>query len=92
MKTVPLTARRCPEWLHEALRKSAESNRRSLNNETLTWLEKQAARERTERPVSARETARILREANKGLSAGDRKRWADGITEVRKMMADEHLH
>ena len=88
MKTMPLTARRCPEWLHQALKKSAESNRRSLNNETLTWLEKQSA----ERPVSARETARVLREVNKGLSPEDRRLWADGVAEARKRMAHEHLH
>ena len=92
MKTVALTMRGCPERAHEALKKSAKANRRSLNSATVIWLEKQAARQEAERPVSARETARSLREINQGLSAEDRKLWADGIAEARKRMANEHLH
>jgi hypothetical protein len=84
--------RGCPEPVHEALKESAKANRRSLNQETLIWLEKQAARQDAERPVSARETARILRAINKGLTKEDRRLWADGIEEARKRMASEHLH
>ena len=88
MKAVALTTRGCPEPLRKALKQSADANRRSLNGEILTWLERQAESQ----PVTARETARILRELNKTLSADDRKRWVAGITEARKKMVDEHLH
>ena len=88
VKAVALTTRGCPEPLHRALKQSADAIRRSLNGEILIWLERQAEWQ----PVSARETARILRELNQTLSADDRKRWVAGITEARKKMADEHLH
>lgn len=84
--------RGCPERLHEALKKSAKANRRSLDSETVVWLEKQAARQEAERPVSARGAARIQREINQGLSPEDRKLWANGIAEAGKRMANEHLH
>jgi len=51
MKTVPLTIRRCPTEVHQALKSKAKSNRRSLNNEALTWLEKQASNKTAERPL-----------------------------------------
>jgi hypothetical protein len=92
VKAVALTTRGCPAPLHDALKKSANANRRSLNNEMLIWLEKQAASQEAERPISARETARILREINRTLSPAERRQWADGITEARKRMASEHLH
>jgi Arc-like DNA binding domain len=87
-----MTMRGCPESVHEALKKSAKVNRRSLNKETLTWLEKQLAREQAEPAVTGREAARILREANKLLSAEDRRQIADGIEEARRRMNLEHLH
>jgi hypothetical protein len=57
VKTIPLTVRRVPQAVHEALKKSAKANKRSLNNEVLTLLERQS-----EQPVliPAREAARIL--------------------------------
>ena len=84
--------RGCPEPVHEALKQSAKANRRSLNRETLTWLEKQAAREQTERPMPCREIARILREAHKDLTSEDRRQIAEGIEDARRRMAREHLH
>jgi predicted HicB family RNase H-like nuclease len=92
VKTVTMTMRGCPKPVHEALKKSAKANRRSLNKETLAWLEKQAAREEAERPVTGREMARILRELDKGLTAEDRRQIAEGIEEARRRMAREHLH
>ena len=81
--------RGCPEPAHEALKKSAKANRRSLNQETVIWLEKQSAREQAERPIPCREIARILREAHKGLTAEDRRQIAEGIEEARRRMACE---
>jgi Antitoxin FitA-like, ribbon-helix-helix len=91
VKTVTMTMRGCPKPVHEALRKSAKANRRSLNQETLAWLEQQATREK-QPTMTCEEAARILREANKGLSAQDRRQIAEGIEEARRRMAREHLH
>jgi hypothetical protein len=57
-KKIPLTVRRCPAEVHEALKASAAANHRSLNGEALTWLEKQAE---VQKPVTARELADALR-------------------------------
>ena len=86
-----MTVRGCPETVHEAFKNSAKANRRSLNKETLTWLEKQLAREQVEPVVTGKEAARILREANRGLTAEDRRQIANGIEEARKRMNLEHL-
>jgi hypothetical protein len=83
MKTVTMTMRGCPEAVRVALKKSAKANHRSLNQETLTWLERQAEQEATERPMSCREIAHILREAHQGLTAEDRRQIAEGIEEAR---------
>jgi plasmid stability protein len=88
MKTMPLTVRRCPPELHQALKKSARSNHRSLNGETLAWLERQAST----KPVSAKETAAILRRFQRSLSVGERKQMAESIESIRRKMANEHLH
>ena len=88
MKTMPLTVRRCPPELHEALKRSAHSNHRSLNGETLAWLERQASVKR----VTARETAAILRKFKRSLSTADLRKMAESIEEVRRKMADERLH
>jgi hypothetical protein len=92
VKTVTMTMRGCPKPVHEALKKSAKANRRSLNQETLAWLEQQAAREEAERPTSCRELAHLLREFNKRLTAEDRRQLAEAIEEGRRRMAREHLH
>jgi len=39
MKTVPLTIRRCPATTHQALKKKAKENKRSLNAQVLEELE-----------------------------------------------------
>jgi hypothetical protein len=88
MKTVPLTVRRCPAKVHQALKDTARSNRRSLNAEVLIRLEEQAR----SKPVSAAETARILRQLDKTLTSRDRKQLVAGIDEARLKMAHEHLH
>ena len=92
MKTVTLTMRGCPKPVHDALKQSAKAHRRSLNQETLTWLQQQAAQEEVERPMSCRELAHLLREFNKGLTTKDRRQLADAIEEGRRRMAREHLH
>ena len=83
--------RGCPKPVHEALKKSAQANRRSLNQETLAWLEQQAAQEEVERPMSCRELAHLLRDFNKGLTTKDRRQLADAIEEGRRRMDREHI-
>jgi len=85
---MPLTVRCCPPAVHRALKKSARRNHRSLNRETLAWLEQQAS----SKIVSAKETAAILRQLQKALSPAERKAMAQSIEEVRRRMANEHLH
>ena len=88
MKTTPLTVRRCPASVHRALKQSAKVNRRSLNGEALVWLERQAI----ERPVTGKEAATLLRKFEKLLTRADHIRVAEGVEEVRRRMAHEHLH
>ena len=88
VKTMPLTVRRCPPGVHRALKKSARVNHRSINGETLAWLEQQASA----KPVSAKETAAILRRLQKTLSPTDRKSMAEAIEDARRRMANEYLH
>ena len=71
-----------------ALKKSAGINHRSLNGETLDWLERQASVKR----VSAKETAAILRKFKRALSAAQLRKMAASIERVRRLMANEHLH
>ena len=89
MKKTPLTVRKCPPELHQALKRSAEMNHRSLNGETLTWLEKQAGQQKI---CTGKEAAAILRRFEKMTTAEDRRIMADGIEKARRMMNLEHLH
>jgi plasmid stability protein len=89
-KKTPLTVRRCPTEVHEALKASAAANHRSLNGEALTWLEKQAAA--VQKPVMGKEAAAILRKWHKSLSKKDHLEIADRIEEARRRMNNEHLH
>jgi len=89
MKRTPLTVRGCPSSLHQTLKKSAKANRRSLNGETLTWLEQQAS---AEKPKPAKELAPALRQAHQLLSDSEHKQIGEGIEKARRQMADEHLH
>ena len=84
--------RGCPEPVHEALKQSAKANRRSLNKETLTLLERQLARKAAEPVVTGKEAARILREANKALTTKERREFAEAIEEGIKRFAHERLH
>ena len=84
MKTVPLTVRRCPPEVYKALKKSARLNHRSVNGETLTWLEREAS----SKPVSAKETAAILRRLQTSLTPAERKAMADAIEAVGRRMAN----
>ncbi len=88
MKTIPLTVRRVPQRVHEAHKRSAKANNRSLNGETLTWLEKRA-----EEPpnVTCGELADILEKWDALLNDQDRKELAAGIEEARGRMNAEHL-
>ena len=92
VKTVTMTMRGCPEGVREALRKSAKANRRSLNKEAMTWLEREAARDTEERPMTGRELARVLREFNKGLTLKDRRELAEAIEEAGRRMGRGELH
>ena len=87
VKTVSMTTRGCPEAVHEALKKSAKANRRSLNKETISWLERQAA----EVPMSGRELAQGLREFNKGLTTKERLELAEAIEEAGRRMGRGQL-
>ena len=87
MKKTPLTLRRCPPQVHAALKESAKANRRSLNSEALFWLERQA----TEKPVTGKEAAAILRSFKKMLSRDDHRQVVRGIEEAHRRMAHEHL-
>ena len=87
MKTVTMTMRGCPEAVHEALKRSAKVNRLSLNQETISWLERQAA----EVPMSGRELAQQLREFNKGLTVKERLELAESIEEAGRRMGRGQL-
>lgn len=84
--------RGCPEPVHEALKKSAKANRRSLTKETVTWLEREAARDAEERPISGREFARRLREFKKLMTPKEHREFAEAIEEGIKRFAHERLH
>ncbi len=88
MKTTTLTVRGCRPELRKDLKNSAQSNHRSLNGETLAWLEKQKAEKKA---VTCAEAAEILRCADKILNPKDREQIAFGIEEARRSMNNEHL-
>ena len=88
MKTVPLSIRRCPEQVHRALKQKAQLNRRSLNAEALTWLEREA---QEQKPVLGAEWAERLRKARHLLSEKEHKELAADIETARKLMNREHL-
>lgn len=88
MKTIPLTVRRVPQQIHAALKRGAKANHRSLNGETLTWLERQADNQKV---VSCAEAADILMEADALLTDEDRKAISAGIEDARRRMNAKHL-
>jgi plasmid stability protein len=88
MKIVTMTVRGCPEGVHAALKESARAHRRSLNQEALSWLEKQAE----DRPMSGRELAKWLREFNQGLTMKERLELAEAIEEAGRRMGRGQLH
>jgi hypothetical protein len=75
--------------LHEALKRSAEKNRRSLNGETLTWLERQASQQRV---CTGKELAAALRKFQKLTTVEERRMMADAIEDARRRMNREHLY
>ena len=92
MKTMPLTVRRCPEDVHRALRKIARENRRSLNNEALFWLERQAEETSQTKPMPALEAAKRLRAWSKQLTRKEHRALAESIERGAALMRREHLH
>lgn len=94
MKTVPLTIRRCPAEVHRTLKSKAKSNRRSLNNEALTWLEQQAKEKDAERPqvVTGRQAAKILRQAWKLMTPAEHRELGQDIEAYTKKLRRERLH
>lgn len=88
MNTTPLTVRRLPKQIHAAQKKSAKANHRSLNGETLTWLERQAD---SQKVVSCAEAADMLIEADALLTDQDRRAICAGIEDGRRRMNAEHL-
>jgi plasmid stability protein len=85
MKTVPLTIRRCPEEVHQALKSRAKANKRSLNNEALLLLEQHTGR----KPMTGKDLAEKLRELKRVLSAKELKEIAEHTEDLRKRMASE---
>jgi plasmid stability protein len=88
VKTTALTVRRCPEEVHQALKRKAKSNHRSLNAEMLTLLEKDAE----QKPVTLAEWGDRLRKARKLMTEAEHKEFAADIEKARKLMNREHLH
>ena len=88
-KKTPLTVRGCPAELHEALKKSADSNRRSLNGEALVWLEREMENAKV---ITSAELADALERAQKLLTPKEHREVARHIELARKKMAHEHLH
>jgi len=88
MKTMQLSIRRCPPEVHQALKKRAGANRRSLNSEALTWLEREAQRES---PITARDLAMNLRRARKLMSEAEHKAFAQDIEQGVRLMRRERL-
>jgi plasmid stability protein len=93
VKTVPLTIRRCPAEVHQALKSKAKTNRRSLNNEALTWLENQAS-EKTQEPliVTGRQAAKILRRASKLMTRAEHRELGHDLETYAKKLRRERLH
>ena len=58
-----------------------------MNQETISWLERQAA----EVPMSGRELAQRLREFNKGLTVKERLELAESIEEAGRRMGRGQL-
>ena len=83
-----LSIRGCPEHVHRTLKKSAKQNRRSLGNEALTWLEREA---QARAPVTGKQWAEQLRKARKLLSQKEHRELADDIQTGRRLMNREHL-
>jgi hypothetical protein len=92
MKTFPLTVRGCPERVHRTLKKTARENRRSLNNEALVWLERQADATAQTKPMSAREAAKRLRAWKKVLTPREHRQFAENVEQGVALMRREHLH
>ena len=88
-KKTPLTVRGCPAELHKALKKSADTNRRSLNGEALVWLEREMENTKV---VTSAELADALERAQKLLTPKEHRQIARNIEAARKKMAHEHLH
>ena len=83
MKTLQLSIRGCPETVHQALKKSVRSNRRSLNNEAITWPDQAKVKHKV---VTGKEAAQILREARKLLAPQEHREFANDIeAHVRKV-------
>jgi ribosome-binding protein aMBF1 (putative translation factor) len=88
VKTLQLSIRGCPPKVHEALKQQARQNRRSLNKEALTWLEKEA---REQKPVTGKEWAKRLREAQSLLTESEHKELAKDIQKGISLMRRENL-
>lgn len=89
MKVVPLTIRRCPAEVHQALKKNAQDNHRSLNAEVLTVLEREA---QTQEPLTGVEWARRLRKARKLLSEPEHRELAQDIERGANLVRHERLY
>jgi hypothetical protein len=80
--TTALTLRDCPAGLHSALKDSARKNRRSLNAEALTWLERQSTAK--PRRMSGKQFAAVLRKFQKQFTPKEHAEIAARIEAYRK--------
>ena len=89
MKTLQLSIRGCPEVVHQALKKSARSNRRSLNNEAVTWLDQAKS---SRQIVTGKQASQILRGAWKLLAPQEHRDLANDIEAHVRKVRRERLH
>lgn len=85
---MPLTIRRCPPAVHQALKGQAKANKRSVNAEVLLLLERAELR----KPVSGAELAERVRKAEKLLTQKERMEFGQDIERGIELMRRERLH
>ena len=88
MKTGSLTIRRFPTRVRKALKRSAEANGKTMDQEALSWLEEKSDEGTA---LTCGELARNLRKAQKLLNRKEREEFAEAIQAGRIAMSHEHL-
>ena len=88
MKTTPLTIRRCPDRVHQALKARARANHRSLNGEVLDVLEREAE----QKHITGAQFAANLRKFWKMFTPREHREAAEATERGIELMRREHLH